>query len=225
MTRRMYPFLIILFLSLGGASALAWNGVEILDAHGRVEHLNFGSGGMGPDHCYWDHADSPDPFFHITNADAIGIYDTCDDPWLAHADADSLSFHGAWPLSESWTANSTEYGVDLSCTVSIAANTRLRAERLVLSTDLTLNEHELVLIYPDGSIQSLLGEGPEPDSAQLILTPGIYEVNLHVMAKSNRPQGENIIEPYDGRVSLYWEEPGTVGVERVDWSSLKAIYR
>jgi hypothetical protein len=225
MIRTIFQLALFLVLALGVGSALAWDGVEVTSAYGYVDHLIYGSASPEPYPCYWRHGDSPDLFFHVTNGEAGGMPDVCEDPWLAHCDNDSLTFQGAWPQYQSWTTNFVEYVVDLSCTVTITATTRLTARRSVISESVSPNEHYLTLTHPDGSTQPLLADEAGPDHAQLILPPGLYEATLHVWAGGYRIPHTEFILPYEGWVSLLWEDPDSVGVEPIVWSSVKALYR
>ncbi len=222
---KQYLFLVPLLpiLMLGAVSATAWDGVEVTAADGSVERLAYGGASPTPYACAWYHDETTAPFFHITNEEALGG-ETCANPWLVHCDEDSLVYYGAWPLGTSYTANSIEYNVDLTCTVTVTEPVRLRAERAGDFGSLAADEHDLTLKYPDGSSLSLFWAATGPEEMQLILAPGSYEATLHVFASHYRQSGQ-FIRPYAGRVRLLWEDPGVVGVEPVAWSSLKALYR
>ena len=105
----------------------------------------------------------------------------------------------------------------------------------VLEADGGLNQHLWVSSSPtpgwcywelaetDGSILPILTAGSGPDQAQLILQPGVYLVTLRISAYQSKSYSGNI-DPYLGHVLLKWEDPGSVAVEPVSWSSLKASF-
>jgi hypothetical protein len=219
---RFKSFILISALMITALPAIAWEGVEVLAAEGDLQQHVFAAPSPIPGYCYWEHAETAGPVFHATNADGYGNMG-CLYPWLVHCDADSLVFRGGWPLIEGTFLTGAEFIVDLSCSVNITADTRLSAGRTVVG-DLDTDEHTLTVVFPDGSILPVLPSGSGPDQANLILQPGAYLVTLHVHAYQHVITGENIT-PYAGHVLLKWEDPGSVAVEPVSWSSLKTLYR
>ena len=211
----------VIALLVAAQPAAALESVEVLEADGGLNQHVWISPSPTPGYCYWELAETDGPFFHATNADGYGNMD-CPDPWLVHCDSDSLVFRGAWPYIDDIYVRGSEYLADLSCSVNITANTRLSAGRTVTG-NLDTDEHTLTITYPDGSILPVLPSGSGPDQAQLILQPGVYLVTLHISAYQSKSYSGNI-DPYLGHVLLKWENPGSVPVEPVSWSSLKASF-
>jgi len=218
---RRFLYLSVIALLFATQPSTALESVEVLDADGRLWQHLWVAPSPTPGTCYWELAESGGPVFHATNADGEGTLE-CSDPWLVHCDSDSLVFRGVWPFIDMTYVTGSEYLVDLSCSVNITADTRLSAGRTVIG-NLDTDEHMLTITYPDGSILPVLPSGPGPDQAQLILQPGSYLVTVHVSAYQHKI-GEENIDPYLGHVLLKWEDPGSVAVEPVSWSSFKASF-
>jgi hypothetical protein len=220
MPPRFIPFSVIALL-FAVLPATALESVEVLEADGRLWQHLWVAPSPTPGTCYWELAEGGGPVFHATNADGDGTLE-CSDPWIVHCDSDSLVFRGVWPFIDATYVTGSEYLVDLSCSVNITADTRVSAGRTVVG-NLDTDEHTLTITYPDGSILPVLPSGSGPDQAQVILQPGVYLVTLQVSAYQHKV-GDEIIEPYLGHVLLRWEDPGSVAVEPVSWSSLKALF-
>ena len=107
--------------------------------------------------------------------------------------------------------------------VNITEETRLSAFREI-SGNLIEDAHSATLVLPDGTTVAILPVGYGYDQVQYILQPGTYEVGITVRARQYSPWGVPI-DPHLGHVVLKWEDPGSVAVTPLSWSSLKALFR
>jgi hypothetical protein len=221
MNRILFVFLIF---ALAGPPrpGFAWEGAEILESTGSLRQEAYAAPSPTPRYCYWDAEAAAGPTFHATNADGYGNFG-CLDPWLVHCDSDSLGYRGSWPLFDEPYALGSTYRVTLDCSVAFADPTRLVAARTV-SVGLDHDEHGLNVGFPDGTTVALLAAGSGPDQAELVVPPGVYRITLTIEAYNARDDA-GVIGPYEGAVSLVWEEDGVVGVEPRSWSGLKAAFR
>lgn len=220
---RFQTILVLCCLLVVALPAIAWEGIEIYEAEGSVIHQLFGAASPTP----WGHSwTSPEPAgtgFSATEADGSGGINP-PHPWSAYCGSDSMYFRGAWPLMESVFTRSAEYIVSLSCTVGISEDTRLSASRVITSNFLTDNEHTITAVKLNGAIIEVLGDEASPDQNQVVLPPGVYEIRLDVHVSAYR-FSDAVIHPYDGLISLAWEDPASVAVEPLNWGSLKALFR
>lgn len=205
------------------APALAWDGVQVLEAEGQVRQHLWVAPSPTPGYCYWDRAETSGPAFSATNADGYGNMD-CPDPWLVHCDGDSLVFKGVWPLIDESYVTGSEYVVDLACEVSLTAAARLVAGCTVDAVELDVNEHTLSVTGSGGATEVILDAAAGTCEAVLVFQPGTYRIVLHVRAYEHKSNDE-VVAPYFGRVFLRWEDPETVTVEPISWGSFKAVYR
>ncbi len=213
---------IVCTLAITVAPALAWDGLEILEVEGGLQHHVFTSPSPIPGYCYWDYALATEPFSPVTNADGYGNMD-CLHPWQISCDSDSMVFRAEWPLIDSTSVMGIEYIVDFSFSVDVSAQTQVVASREIVASDLDTDIHSLTIEYPDGSLAPVLPAGSGPDLFQLTLEPGIYQVTLRIQAYQHRTTGE-VITPYNGQVVLVWQDPEVVAVETRSWGSVKACF-
>jgi len=214
--------ILVLALIIIAMPAAALDSVEVLSATGHVKEEAFGVGSPTPAWCWWDHAPATGPLFQATNDDGYGNAD-CQEIWSVRCDSDSLVFRGSWLPVESFGFASSHYEVDLACSVSITAETRLQASRQV-SGALDTDEHTLTVTFPDGTVTPVLSAGSGLDEAVLVLLPGTYQIVLTVGAHEYRGTDTGR-SAYAGQVLLAWETAGTVAVKDSSWGTLKAIYR
>jgi hypothetical protein len=218
---RIFFFFLIFAMAGPSCPGFAWEGAEILESTGLLRQEAFGAPSPTPIYCYWDLEAPAGPTFHATNADGYG--NGCPDPWLVHCDTDSLVYRGSWPLIDALYAFSSAYRVTLSCSVAFSGPTRLTAVR-TFTGELDREEHSLTIGFADGTTVALLAAGAGPDQAELVLAPGVYGITLTVDAYNARGAAA-VIGPYEGAVSLVWEEDSVVGVESQSWSGLKVAFR
>jgi len=216
-------FLLLVFALIATAlPAAAWDGVDVLDSAGLLRQEVYAAPTPTPGYCYWDKDEFAGPIFNATNADGYGNAG-CSYPWLVHCDADSLVYRGSWPLIDDLYVLNSTYRVELTCSVEVTAPTRLSASRAVTG-NLEIDEHALTIVFPGGTEVLLLAAGSGPDEAQLDLQPGNYQVSLTVEAFQSTTS-QTVIDPYEGHVLLKWEDPASVAVEALSWSSFKAKFR
>jgi len=201
----------------------AWQSPEIVEAQGELCNLVFVAPTPTPGICCWASGEPVGTDFFASEVDGDGNMD-CPYPWMVHCDRDSMIFEGTWPLMDFPYLVSVEYQATLSCTVVISEATQLFASRVVMASGLFNDEHSIFLEYPNGSSVELLGAGSESVQNRLILPPGNYSIRMHVYCSQYR-YTHGVVTPYSGRVSLAWEEPGTVSVESTQWCNLKALFR
>ena len=219
MTRRTFlPALVLLFLT--SPPAVAWDGAEVLGAIEDVEHDIWGAPSPTPGFCYWTNT-SDVSAFHATEADGYGNMD-CPHPWLAHADADSLALAGSFPAIEALYVTGGDYRVDLGCTLDLARRARLAARREVTG-DLSADEHTVTVIGTDGTVMPLLATSAGPDTAAVVVPPGVYEIHLHVYAYQHAvPVGR--LSGYTGRVAVAWNDDETVPAEATSWGAAQSRF-
>ncbi|MCP4570770.1 MAG: hypothetical protein GY838_00300 [bacterium] len=215
--------LLVLACLLAAAPAVAWNGVQVYEAEGDLQQHYWVAPTPTPGYCYWDHPTSAGPVFTASHGDGSGNMG-CPDPWFVHCDGDSLVFRGAWPMIDDPQVTGIEYAVDLICAVDVAAATRIRAVCTVTAGPLDTAEHSLTITHPDGTNEVLLEGGVGDCRLTRTLPPGDHLVRLRVRAYEHKSYDE-VVDAYAGALSLYWEDPATVAVEPVSWSSLKAAFR
>lgn len=202
--------------------ALAWNGVEVQESNGELRLHFFADPSPTPGWCYWDKDPDGGPLFQASNADGHGNND-CLDPWFVHCDGDSLVYRGSWPRIEAVYLRSVEYQVTLSCKVRVDEETRLVAIRSV-DASLDRDEHDLTLVYRDGTMLPILQRTGGPDEAQIILQPETYTILLHVRAEQ-ATHNKRILDPYEGSVVMKLEDATGVAIESQSWGAIKAIFR
>jgi hypothetical protein len=211
---------VLVLMGLATPHAAACDGAEVLAAHGDVAHHIWAAPSPTPGYCYWTSAAGVTAF-HATEADGYGNMD-CPHPWLAHADADSLAFAGSFPAINSPYVTGGDYRVDLSRTLDLARATRLTARREVTG-DLATDEHTATVIWPDGTVMPLLAAAAGPDTAQVVVPAGIYEIQLHVFAYEHPvPLGDLV--GYAGRVVVTWVDAGTIPAAVTTWGGAKARF-
>jgi hypothetical protein len=202
--------------------ATAWEGAEVQDSVGELRLHFWADPSPTPGWCYWDSDPDGGPLFQASNADGSGNMG-CTDPWFVHCDGDSLVYRGSWPYIEALYLRSAEYLVTLSCEVKIEAETRLVATRSV-DGNLDTDEHDLTLVYKDGTILPILERNGGPDEAQIILQPGTFTIILHVTAQQTT-HNKRILDPYEGSVVMKLEDASGVAVENATWGAVKATFR
>ena len=217
--RSMFLVLTIIITAL---PALAWDGVEAVEARGYITRWFTLTSSPTPRYCDWRTVDLAGPALHASNADGVGN-NGCTDPWLVHCDGDSLVYRGYWSQVEASLVYANHYEAVLISSINIIKQTRLSASRSV-DGNLTGDIHAVTIEYPDGSSVPLFPAGSGPDQAELILTPGLYQVSFVVDAyQSNKLV--DFIDPYQGFIILIWQDPGSVAVEPMSWGSIKAVFR
>ena len=202
--------------------AIALESVEVLTSAGQVREELFGVSSPAPVWCSWESDPATGPVFQATNADGSGNYD-CLASWSVHCDSDSLVFRGSWLPIESLGFSSSHYYVDLTCSATITADTRLHASRQVAGA-LNIDEHTLAYTSADGTVTQVLSIGSGVDEVARVLLPGTYQIDLSVGAHEYRGSDSGR-QAYAGEVRLVWEAIGTVAQDRSSWGTLKALYR
>lgn len=202
--------------------ALAWDGVESVEARGYITRWLTLTSSPTPRYCDWRTVDPAGPALHASNADGVGN-NGCTDPWFVHCDGDSLVYRGYWPQVEASLVYANHYEAVLVGSVDITKQTVLSASRSV-EGNLTGDIHAVTIEYPDGSSVPIFPAGSGPDQAELILEAGLYQVSIIVDAYQSNKVG-NYIDPYEGFIVLIWQDPENVAVESMSWGSMKAIFR
>lgn len=215
--------LLSVFLLMGLAMpAIALESVEVLTSTGQVREESFGVASPTPAWCWWESDPATGPVFQATNADGYGNYN-CLESWSVHCDSDSLVFRGSWSPVESLGFASSHYYVDLSCSVTITADTRLCANRQVAGA-LDTDEHTLAFTSADGTVTEALSIGSGVDEVAWVLLPGTYQIDLSVGAHEYRGSDFGR-QAYAGDVRLVWEAIDIVAQDRSSWGKLKVLYR
>jgi hypothetical protein len=214
-------FLLAVTLLATAAPAFAWDGTEVLEADGYITRWVTYRSTPTPGYCDWRPDSPPVLGFEATNADGAGNL-PCDDPWYVHCSSDSLVYRGAWTPHSASPISSTNYESTLTCTVNVTAETGMFCTRSSAG-NLDVDSHRLFLEHPGGEVVNIFEEGVGPDDVQLVLNPGTYDVTVIVFANQSLPGGT--YDSYAGHVAVVWDDPATVAVEPVSWSSVKAIFR
>jgi len=222
MNARKSIFLIIT-LMIAAQPAVAWEGVEVVEAEGYINRWVSYSSSPTPGFCLWEQV-TPVLSFQATNADGDEFGDLgCDDPWFVHCDSDSMVYRAAWPANNAPTVTSSNYESTLTCRVNITATTGMFNTRSAVG-NLDEDFHRLLLEHPDGTVVTIFPAGSGPDDVQLVLDPGTFLVSILVLANQSHPVGGNF-DPYSSHILVEWGDPESVAVEPASWSSVKAIFR
>ena len=200
--------------------AQAWEGVQVLEATGVIREHIYGAPSPVPGWCYWEQ-EEPVTSFHATNEDGQGNMG-CPHYFLAHCDDNSMVFYGSWPLNDHIYIIGASYEASLICTVQLISNSRLIANRGYTGT-LDLDTRTVTLVHPSGAHEEILGPGG-PDELQVMLTPGIYTLEIEVDVSQSAPY-PNPLLPFDGWVGLTWEDPESVGTQPSTLGAVKALFR
>ena len=86
------------------------------------------------------------------------------------------------------------------------------------------DEHDVSIVYKDGTILPILQGSGGPDEAQIILQPGTVTIMLHVTAEQ-AAHNKRIIDPYAGSIVVKLEDASGVAVETSTWGTIKATFR
>jgi len=202
--------------------ALAWDGVESVEAGGYITRWFTYTSSPTPRYCDWRTVDPANPVLHATNADGVGN-NGCVDQWLVHCSGDSLVYRGHWPQIDGSLVYTSHYESVLTCSVNITKQTRLSASRSVVG-NLTSDIHAVIIEYPDGSIVPIFSADSGPDQAELILEAGLYQVLIIVDAYQSAKIWD-FIDSYRGFIILIWQDPARVAIESMNWGSMKATFR
>lgn len=170
---------------------------------------------------WWRHDPAEGTQYHAVPADDFP-YELCASTLVAHCGGDSLAFTGWWlerDVSGIAFFRDVSLGVTLGVDLLVTAPTRITATRRWLG-DLANEVHQVTLTDPDGTLIPLLAADDPEDTAQQVLAPGAYGVEIYLDVDTLWQE----YGAYDGAVTVTWEDASTP-VSQASWGAVKSLYR
>jgi len=192
--------------------------VEVLEAQGHLEFWVVYGSSHGP--CAgasWSHEVAEGTTFDLqtTSSDESCI----ESIWSGRCDAGGLLYSGELlPVPESQLGWWLHLDSQISALIQLTTPTRVSAIRTVegvFSPEL----HTVILTFPDGTTEVLLGSNSPADSAERFLNAGIYRITFSVASGSQWPAPLS----YTGIVEVNWDHP--VEQSTMTWGEVKSSYR
>ena len=191
--------------------------VEVLEAQGNLSHWVLYASSHSP--CAgasWSHEVEEGTAFDLQATSYDG---SCvESSWSGRSDAGGFLYYGELsPVSEGHLGWNVHLESQISVLLELTTSTRISAIRSVEGM-LSPALHTVLLTLPGGASDVLLGSDPGINSAERMLSAGIYRITFSIGT-------DDVWYPpfsYAGLVEVNWDGP--VGVENQTWGGLKSLY-
>jgi hypothetical protein len=195
---------------------------EVTRAEGRLQRMATMDGSPIP-MCwiFWEHEAQAGNEFSATLTDYFP-HEICGGELMARCGADTLAYSGWWPqadVSDIGIFRSMFLQGWLEIELTVTAPTVVTAARQ-WSGDLVIARHEVTLTTPDGASIPLLPAETPPDTARMVLDPGVHELRIDLDIGTFHHE----LGAYAGSVTLTWAD-ATTSSAATSWGTLKALYR
>ena len=203
---------------LGSLPHPAVAAVEVLEAQGNLEHwVLYRVASHSP--CAgatWSHAVEEGTTFDLQTTSYEGSCIVSN--WIGRCDGSGLLFSGeVSPVSEGHVGWFVHLQSQISVLLELTTPTRISAIRSVEGM-FSPGLHTVLLTLPGGATDILLGSDSEANSAERLLSAGIYRVTFSIETNGtwDDPFG------YTGLVEVTWGNP--VGQATQTWGGMKSMY-